>query len=110
MELAWIYLIVAGLLEPCWVIALGKSEKLRNVKWTFILIVTMAASMYLLSIAMASLPVGISYSAWTGIGAVGALIAGILLYKEPVSRVRILFIFMIVAGIVGLHLTMEGTL
>ena len=110
MELAWIYLIVAGLLEPCWVIALSKSEKLHNVKWTFILIVTMAASMYLLSIAMASLPVGISYSIWTGIGAVGTLIAGILLYKEPVSRIRILFIFMIVAGIVGLHLTMEGAL
>ena len=110
MELAWVYLIVAGLLEPCWVIALSKSEKLRNAKWTFILIVTMTASMYLLSIAMASLPVGVSYSVWTGIGAVGTLIAGILLYKEPVSRIRILFIFMIVAGIVGLHLTMEGAL
>jgi len=110
MELAWIYLVIAGLLEPCWVIALSKSEKLHNLKWTAVLIVAMVSSMYLLSVAMASLPVGISYSVWTGIGAVGTLIAGILLYKEPVTRVRMIFIFMIVAGIIGLHLTMEGTL
>ena len=110
MDVAWIYLVIAGLLEPCWVIALSRSEKLRNIKWTVVLIVAMASSMYLLSVAMASLPVGVSYSVWTGIGAVGTLIAGIMLYKEPVTRLRIMFIFMIVAGIVGLHLTMEGAL
>ena len=110
MDIAWVYLIIAGLLEPCWVIALSKSERLRNVRWVAVLVVTMASSMYLLALAMSTLPVGISYSIWTGIGAVGTLIAGILLYKEPVTRVRMIFIFMIVAGIIGLHLTMEGSL
>ena len=110
MDIAWIYLVIAGLLEPCWVISLSKSERLRNLKWVAILIVTMTASMYLLALAMSTLPVGVSYSIWTGIGAVGTLIAGILLYREPVTRVRMVFIFMIVAGIIGLHLTMEGSL
>jgi len=104
MNLAWVCLIAAGLLEPCWVIALSRSEKLRNLKWTAFMVVTMALSMYLLSVAMSALPVGISYSIWTGIGAVGTLVAGIVLYKESVTWMRMLFIFMIVAGIIGLHL------
>ena len=110
MDAAWIFLIIAGILEPCWVVALSKSERLRNLKWTFTMIVAMACSMYLLAVAMETLPVGISYSVWTGIGAVGTLIAGILLYKESVTRVRMVFIFMIVTGIIGLHLSLEGVL
>lgn len=107
MELAWVYLIVAGLLEPCWVIALGKCEKFRNIKWTILTIVLLAASMGLLSLAMVDLAVGTAYAVWTGIGAIGTLIAGIILYREPVTWIRMLFIALIVIGIVGIQITAE---
>lgn len=107
MELAWVYLIIAGLLEPCWVIALGKCEKFRNIKWTIATIVLLTASMALLSLAMVDLPVGTAYAVWTGIGAIGTLIAGIILYREPVTWVRMLFIALIVIGIVGIQVTAE---
>ena len=103
--LIWICLIIAGLLEPCWVIALEKSNKLRNLKWTLVTIVTMFGSLYLLSLAMKELPVGMSYAIWTGIGAIGTLIGGMILYKEPVTWLRILFILLIVVGIVGIQLS-----
>jgi len=104
-EISLLYLIAAGLLEPCWVLALGKCEKFRNVKWTAITVVLVAASMYLLSLAMKDLPVGTAYAVWTGIGAIGTLAAGIILYKEPVTWMRMLFIVLIVAGIAGIQIT-----
>lgn len=104
-EVEWIYLIAAGLLEPCWVLTLGKCEKFRNLKWTAATIILLAASMYLLSLAMLTLPVGTAYAVWTGIGAIGTLIAGIILYKEPVTWMRMMFIVLIVVGIVGIQVT-----
>lgn len=109
VEIEWIYLIIAGLLEPCWVIALEKSNRFKNVKWTIILIVSMIVSLYLLSLSMMVIPVGTSYAVWTGIGAVGTLVAGIILYKEPVTYIRMLLIVLLVVGIVGIQLTAGGS-
>lgn len=106
-EMEWVYLIIAGLLEPCWVLALGRSERFRNLPWTAATVVFLAASMILLALAMTGLPVGTAYAVWTGIGAIGTLIAGIILYKEPVTWMRMLFIAMIVIGIVGIQVTAE---
>lgn len=108
IEIEWIYLIVAGLLEPCWVIALEKSERFRNVKWTLALIVFMVVSLYLLSLSMGEIPVGTAYAIWSGIGAIGTLVAGIILYKEPVTYVRMVLIVLLIIGIVGIQLTSGG--
>lgn len=105
MEMAWVYLVVAGLLEPCWVIALEKSDRFRNYRWAVITVILLAGSMYLLSVAMTDLPVGTAYAVWTGIGAIGTLVAGIILYKEPVTWMRMFFIALIVIGIVGIQVT-----
>jgi len=105
ISVAWIYLIIAGLLEPCWVVSLKKSEKFRNIRWTIATVAFLAASLYLLSLSMVTLPAGTAYAVWTGIGAAGALLAGIILYKEAVTAVRMLFVLIIVVGIVGLKMT-----
>jgi quaternary ammonium compound-resistance protein SugE len=98
-------LIVAGLLEPCWAISLKRSEKFTDVKWTAATIVFLAASMYLLSVAMAELPMGTAYAVWTGIGAIGTLLAGMILFKESATTARIFFAVLIVSGVVGLQMT-----
>lgn len=105
ISVAWIYLIIAGLLEPCWVVSLKKSEKFRNIRWTAATVAFLAASLYLLSLSMVTLPAGTAYAVWTGIGAAGALLAGIILYKESVTAARMFFVLIIVAGIVGLKIT-----
>ena len=103
--IVWLYLIIAGLLEPCWVITLERSDRFRKPFWTVLTVIILVFSLYLLSIVMKELPVGTAYAVWTGIGAVGTLAAGIILYKESVTYRKLFFVFLIVAGIVGLQLT-----
>ena len=101
---AWICLVVAGILEPFWVVALKKSDMFKNIPWTIAALVFVASSMYFLSLAMVDLPASTSYAVWTGIGAVGTLVAGIILFKESATIMRIFFVSLIVIGIVGLKL------
>lgn len=102
--MAWVYLVIAGLFEVGWAIGLkytvGFTELWPSV-WT---IFAMTASMWLLAIAMKSLPVGTAYSVWVGIGAVGTVILGIVLFGEPANALRLGSAALIVAGIVGLKL------
>jgi quaternary ammonium compound-resistance protein SugE len=105
LSFAWICLIIAGLLEPCWAISLKKSDRFRDIPWAIATIVFLAVSMYLLSVSMAELPMGTAYAVWTGIGAIGTLLAGVLLFKESVTVMRMFFAVMIVAGVVGLQIT-----
>jgi len=102
---AWICLMVAGVLEPFWVVSLKKSEMFRNIPWAVAALVFVAGSMYFLSLAMVDLPASTSYAIWTGIGAVGTLVAGIILFKESATVMRMFFVSLIVIGIVGLKLT-----
>jgi quaternary ammonium compound-resistance protein SugE len=105
-SLAWIFLIIAGLLEPCWVIGMKRSKGFKDLKWTVLMVFFIFASMYLLAIAVdGGLPVGTAYAVWTGIGAVGALVAGIILFKESIALVRIFFIMLMVVGIAGVQIT-----
>lgn len=103
--IAWIYLIIAGLLEPCWAVCMKRSDRFRNVPWAVATVVFLAASLYLLFLAMASFPVGLAYAIWTGIGAVCTLIAGMILFKEPADVRRMFFAVLTIAGIIGLYLT-----
>lgn len=103
--MAWIYLFIAGLLEIFWAISLKNSESFSNLRWSVMTLTGMAASFYFLAEALKTLPVGTAYAIWTGIGAAGTAILGIILFSESASLPRLACIAVIVAGIVGLKLT-----
>lgn len=100
--MAWIILIIAGLLEVVWAIGLKFSHGFTRLTPSVITAVAMAASVFLLANAMKTLPVGTAYAVWTGIGAVGAAITGIVLLGESVSAMRIISLCLIIGGIIGL--------
>ena len=108
MDIAWILIVIAGLLEPCWLFTMERSEGFRNVRWTVLTAIVVAADLYLLSVAMQTIGTGLSYAVWTGIGAIGAVIMGVFVYKEKATFLRMFLILMIVAGITGLNLTAGG--
>jgi len=103
--MAWVILVVAGLFEVGWAIGLKYSEGFTRPWPTAWTVLAMVISLWLLGIAMRSLPVGTAYSVWVGVGAVGTVILGIVLLGEPVSAARLLSVALIVAGIVGLKLS-----
>ena len=102
--MAWVILFVAGLLEIGWAIGLKYTDgftKLVPSVWT---VSSMVLSIVLLGWAMRSLPVGTAYAVWTGIGAVGTVLLGIVLFGEPATVARLLCVSLIIAGILGLKL------
>ena len=101
----WIYLVIAGLLEIVWAFFMKKSLGFTLLVPSVITIVTMIASFFLLSIAMRSLPLGTAYTVWTGIGAVGAFMVGVILLGEAVTLMRVIAALLIVAGIVLMKLS-----
>lgn len=98
----WLVLIVAGLFEMGWAIGLKYSQGFTKVIPSIFTIVGMLASFYFLSLALKSLPLGTAYAIWTGIGTVGTVTLGIILFKEPVDITRLICIGFIIVGIVGL--------
>ena len=108
MDLAWILIIIAGLLEPCWLFTMERSGGFKEVGWTLLTVAVVAVDLYLLSVAMQTIGTGLSYAIWTGIGAIGAVIMGVFVYKEKATFLRMFLILMIVVGIAGLNLTAGG--
>lgn len=104
----WVWLTIAGLLEIVWATGLKYTEGFSKFWPSVVTILLMLASFWCLSQAMRTLPLGTSYAVWTGIGAVGTAIVGMLLFKEPATVARSLCILLIVAGIVGLKLTAKA--
>ncbi|WP_404307265.1 quaternary ammonium compound efflux SMR transporter SugE [Neorhodopirellula lusitana] len=100
--MAWIYLTIAGLLEIGWAIGLKYTDGFSKPLPTIATVTAMVVSMVLLSYSLKTIPVGTGYAVWTGIGAVGTAVCGIILFDEPRDVVRILCIGLIVAGILGL--------
>jgi len=98
----WLILIVAGLFEMGWAVGLKYSQGFAKLIPSIFTIVGMIASFYFLSLALKSLPLGTAYAIWTGIGTVGTVILGIILFKEPIDIIRLICIGFIVVGIVGL--------
>ena len=98
--MAWTLLIVAGLFEVAWAIGLKYTDGLTKTLPTAGTIAAMIVSVWLLGVAMKSLPVGTAYSVWVGVGAVGTVILGIVLFKEPANAARLVSIGLIIAGIV----------
>lgn len=97
--MAWMLLVVAGLLEVVWAMGLKYTEGFTRLWPSVATIVTMAASFYLLSQALRTIPVGTGYAVWTGIGAVGAAVLGMAFLGEPRAAARLVGIAMIVGGI-----------
>jgi len=105
--MAWISLVIAGAFEVVWATGLKYSEGFTKLIPSVITIVGMIISFYLLSIATKTLPIGTAYAIWTGIGALGAVIVGIMFFNEPVNAWRVLFLCFILVGILGLKYTSE---
>lgn len=102
--MAWMLVVVAGLLEIGWAIGLKYSDGFTRPLPSALTISAMMASMYMLALAARSLPIGTAYAVWVGIGAAGAAVLGILLLGEARSPARIACIGLIVAGVIGLKL------
>jgi quaternary ammonium compound-resistance protein SugE len=105
----WILLVIAGLLEIVWAVGLKYTRGFTQLWPSVITIAAMVASMILLAWALRSIPVGTGYAVWTGIGAVGAAILGIVLFGESRDLLRLACIAMIVLGIIGLKLATPST-
>jgi quaternary ammonium compound-resistance protein SugE len=103
--MAWLYLVIAGIFETVWAAALKQSAGFTRLWPSVITVVAMAASIYLLAQAMKELPLGTAYAVWTGIGAVGAAVLGMVLLGESAAPLRIISILLIILGIAGLRLT-----
>jgi len=103
--MAWIYLFIAGLMEVGWAIGLKYTEGFSRLGPTVWTIVAMILSLFFLGQSLKTLPVGTAYAVWTGIGAVGAAVLGIILFGDSKSAVRLVSIGLIVAGIAGLRIS-----
>jgi quaternary ammonium compound-resistance protein SugE len=102
IDRAWIYLLLAGLLEVVWAIGLKYSQGFTRLWPSVGTVVTMIASFFLLSLALRDIPVGTGYAVWTGIGAIGTAILGIVLFSDPATWPRLACLALIVIGIIGL--------
>ena len=102
--MAWTWLALAGLLEVVWAIGLKYTDGFTRPLASAVTLAAMAASVYFLALAVRTIPIGTGYAVWTGIGAVGVAILGMILFDEPRNILRIVSILLVVAGIAGLKL------
>lgn len=103
--MAWVLLVVAGLLECGWAIGLKYTEGFTRLVPSVLTIAAMVVSMYMLAVAARTLPIGTAYGVWVGIGALGAAVLGVILFKEPLSAARVVFLSLLLVAIVGLRVT-----
>lgn len=101
--MAWIYLIIAGIGEVTGVIALNMTNGFRNKKPLLVGIPAGILTFYFLSLAMREIPVGTAYSIWTGIGAAGSVLIGMIFFRESKDWLRILFLSLVIIGVIGLR-------
>lgn len=100
----WFHLIIAGLLEVAWAVGLKQTDGWSRLWPSVITVALMIASFFFLSLALRSLPLGTAYAIWTGIGAVGTALIGILIFDEPRTVARLVCILLIISGVIGLKL------
>lgn len=100
----WMFLFIAGLFEISWAVGLKFSHGFTQLIPSILTVAGMVASFYFLSLALRNLPLGTAYAIWTGIGTIGTVIFGIVLFKEPVTAMRLICIALIISGITGLKL------
>lgn len=105
LNMHWVILVVAGVLEVVWAVGLKYTEGFTRLWPTLVTVLAMVLSVWLLGIAMKSLPIGTAYAVWVGIGAIGTAICGIILFEESASVFRLLSLLLIFVGIVGLKVS-----
>lgn len=103
--MAWLYLLIAGIFEIVWAIGLKYTNGFTRLLPSVVTVIGMIISFYFLSMATKVLPIGTAYTIWTGIGAAGAVILGIILFGEPKTLLRFVFLTFIITGIIGLKVT-----
>ncbi len=103
--MSWIYIFIASIFEISWAVGLKYSNGFSEIKAGIFTVITMILSYVFLALGVKNLPIGTAYAVWTGIGAVGTVVYGIFFFNEPKEPLRIFFIFLIVAGIIGLRIT-----
>jgi len=105
VAMAWILIVIAGLLECGWAIGLKYTEGFTRPIPSVLTILAIVISMILLSWAARTLPIGTAYAVWVGIGAAGAVVLGVILFKEPATPARFFFLVLLLTGIIGLKAT-----
>lgn len=100
----WFYLFIAGMFEVLWAIGLKLSDGFTQIIISISTVFGMILSFYFLSLALKSIPLGSAYAIWTGIGTIGTVILGIILFNEPINLIKILCMLLIISGIMGLKL------
>jgi quaternary ammonium compound-resistance protein SugE len=105
MSTNWVILIIAGLFEILWAIGLKYTDGFTKLTPSILTILSMLVSIWLLSISLKTLPLGTAYAVWVGIGTVGTVIAGIILFNDSINLLRIISILGIILGIIGLKIT-----
>ena len=103
--MSWIYILIASIFEISWAIGLKYSDGFTQLKASIFTIITMVLSYVFLAMGVKHLPIGTAYAVWTGIGAFGTAIYGMIYFDEPRELIRVFFIFLIIIGIIGLRLT-----
>lgn len=105
MNIGWIYLLIAGALEVGFVITLKLTHDNKSSPLNIVFVICLIGSFYFLDKSLSTIPVGTAYAIWTGIGATGAALIGILFFKDPVTITRLIFLGLLILSIVGLKLT-----
>lgn len=100
----WIYLLIAGLFEVLWALGLKLSNGFEHIVISVFTVIGMILSFYFLALALKSIPLGTAYAVWTGIGTIGTVILGIIIFNEPLNIAKILCILLVILGIIGLKL------
>jgi quaternary ammonium compound-resistance protein SugE len=100
--MGWSYLLIAGIFEVAWAIGMKYTDSFSRFWPSVLVILAMLVSVYFLTLAIKTIPVGTAYAVWTGIGIAGTTILGALLFQEPMDFLRLLFIFLILVSVVGL--------
>ena len=106
--MAWIFLVLAGLFEVLFVFSMGKARETigrQSFLWYALFAIALSLSMWLMMKATKSLPLGTAYAVWTGIGAAGSVVMGMIFFKEPVTLWRVVFLVTLISSIIGLKLT-----
>mgnify|MGYP001027678077 CR=1 FL=1 len=104
-SMAWTLLILSGLLDVCWAISVKMADGYSRLAWSILSFGLLAAFIYALGKALQVLPIGTAYAVWTGIGAVGSIAVGIVMFREPATFARLFWIAVTLSGIVGLKLS-----
>ena len=106
-RMPWLLLVLAGLLEVCWAVGLKYTDGFTRLWPSLLVLLAIAASMWLLAIAARSLPIGTAYAVWVGIGALGTAILGIAILREPATTPRLVFLALLLTSIIGLKVTAQ---